>query len=218
MCASPFCSVSAVRGLCLVLEPWQFSHHSLSLKCFSVLLLSLRLTTTVIPPSLSLFTLVTLDRAAYGQLKTKERKKKNSIRWKSVGSKTTLATMTLTFFFTISLFVCVPIKKKVYWKLGVSPIKDFHSRIGIFKSCRYSTDSRNICLGVWSKYITKSQVRHSQTLNKIINAKLLFLPPFFMSWTLRSETFLYTQKAYFSQILFTNLSKSVLVSTSPLPR
>ncbi len=44
------------------------------------MLLSLRLTTTVIPPSLSLFTLVTLDRAAYGQLKTKERKKKNSIR------------------------------------------------------------------------------------------------------------------------------------------
>ncbi len=30
--------------------------------------------------------------------------------------------------------------------------------------------------------------------------------------------FLCTQKAYFSQILFTNLSKSVLVSTSPLPR
>ncbi len=27
-----------------------------------------------------------------------------------------------------------------------------------------------------------------------------------------------TQKAYFSQILFTNLSKSVLVSTSPLLR
>ncbi len=46
-------------------------------------------------------------------------------------------------------------------------------------------------------------------LNKIINATLLFLRPFFMSWT---------QKAYFSQILFTNLSKSVLVSTSPLPR
>ncbi len=30
--------------------------------------------------------------------------------------------------------------------------------------------------------------------------------------------FLRTQKAYFSQILFKNLSKSVLVSTSPLPR
>ncbi len=30
--------------------------------------------------------------------------------------------------------------------------------------------------------------------------------------------FLCTQKAYFSQILFTNLSKFVLVSTSPLPR
>ncbi len=30
--------------------------------------------------------------------------------------------------------------------------------------------------------------------------------------------FLCTQKAYFSEILFTNLSKSLLVSTSPLPR
>jgi len=43
MWASPFCSVSAVRGLCLFLEPWQFSHHSLSLflssaplSCFSL--------------------------------------------------------------------------------------------------------------------------------------------------------------------------------------
>ncbi len=40
--------------------------------------------------------------------------------------------------------------------------------------------------------------------------------PFFMSWTQR--LFLCTQNTYFSQILFTNLSKSVLVSTSPLPR
>jgi len=29
---------------------------------------------------------------------------------------------------------------------------------------------------------------------------------------------LFTQMAYFSQILFTNLSQSVLVSFSPLPR
>lgn len=56
------------------------------------MLLSLRLTATAIPPSLSLFTLVTLDRAAYGQLKTKERMKNLffSIHCKSVGSKTTL--------------------------------------------------------------------------------------------------------------------------------
>ncbi len=33
-----------------------------------------------------------------------------------------------------------------------------------------------------------------------------------MSWTQISKTFLCTQKAYFSQILFTNLSKSVLVN------
>ncbi len=49
-------------------------------------------------------------------------------------------------------------KKKIYiymYVLGVSPTKDFHSRIGIFKSCWYKTDSRIICLGAWSKYITK---------------------------------------------------------------
>ncbi len=40
----------------------------------------------------------------------------------------------------------------------------------------------------------------------------MFLPPFFMIWTQRSKTFLCTQKACFSQILFTNLSKSVLVN------
>ena len=43
---------------------------------------------------------------------------------------------------------------------------------------------------------------------------LLFLLPFF---SLKDpKHFLYTQKNNFSQILFTNLSKSVLVSTSPL--
>ncbi len=41
----------------------------------------------------------------------------------------------------------------------------------------------------------------------------MFLTPFFMSWTQRSKTFYMFTKAYFSQILFTNLSKSVLVST-----
>ncbi len=46
------------------------------------------------------------------------------------------------------------------------------------------------------------------TLTKIINATLLFLLLFFMSSTQRSKTFS-SQKAYFSQILLTNLSKSV---------
>ncbi len=47
------------------------------------------------------------------------------------------------------------------------------------------------------------------TLTKIINAILLFLPP--ISWAELKDLrlFLCTQKAYFSQILFTNLSKSV---------
>ncbi len=50
------------------------------------------------------------------------------------------------------------------------------------------------------------------TLNKIINATLLFLPHF--SWAELKDIrfFLWTQKDYFSQILFTNLSKSVLVN------
>ncbi len=52
-------------------------------------------------------------------------------------------------------------------------------------------------------------------LNKII---IVFGPH--LSWAEPKDLrlFLYTQKAYFSQILFKNLSKSVLVSTSPLPR
>ncbi len=47
-------------------------------------------------------------------------------------------------------------------------------------------------------------------LNKMINATLLFLPPWAELKDLR--LFLCTQKAYFCQILFTNLSKSVLVN------
>ncbi len=58
------------------------------------------------------------------------------------------------------------------------------------------------------------------TLTKIINATLSFIapPPFFHELKLINlRLFLCAQKAYFSQILFTNLSKSVLVSTSSLP-
>ncbi len=45
-----------------------------------------------------------------------------------------------------------------------------------------------------------------------------FCPHFSWAELKDLRLFLCTQKAYFSQILFTNLSKSVLVSTSPLPR
>ncbi len=34
-----------------------------------------------------------------------------------------------------------------YIKLGVSSTKYFHSRILIFESCQYSTESQIICLG-----------------------------------------------------------------------
>ncbi len=44
-----------------------------------------------------------------------------------------------------------------------------------------------------------------------------FCPNFSWAELKYLRLFLCTQKAYFSQILFTNLSKSVLVSTSPLP-
>ncbi len=60
---------------------------------------------------------------------------------------------------------------------------------------------------VYIQYMYTYTHTHTHTLNKIINATLLFF-----------ILFLCTQKACFSQILFTNLSKSVLVSTSPLPR
>ncbi len=56
----------------------------------------------------------------------------------------------------------------IYSTLGVSPTKDFHSQIGIFESCQYSTDSQIISLGAWSKYITKSQVRHSTVIKKCV--------------------------------------------------
>ncbi len=40
------------------------------------------------------------------------------------------------------------------------------------------------------------------TLTKIINATLLFLPPFFMSWTQRSKTFsMYTKGLFLSNIV-----------------
>ncbi len=58
-------------------------------------------------------------------------------------------------------FICIFCSFSFVYFVGVSPTKDFHSRIGIFESCRYFTDSRIICLGAWSKYITKSQVRQS---------------------------------------------------------
>ncbi len=61
----------------------------------------------------------------------------------------------------------------------------------------------------WLNVPFKNAIQWS-TLNKMF----MFLLPFFISWTQISKTF--TQKAYFSQILFTNLSKSVLGSTSIL--
>ncbi len=60
--------------------------------------------------------------------------------------------------------------------------------------------------------------RYPNTLTKIINATLLFCPHFSWAELKDLRLFLCTQKAYFSQILFTNQSKSVLVSTSPLSR
>ncbi len=56
------------------------------------------------------------------------------------------------------------------------------------------------------------------TLNKIINTTLLFCPHFLWAELKDLRLFLCTQNTYFSQILFTNMSKSVLVSTCPLPR
>ncbi len=54
-------------------------------------------------------------------------------------------------------------------------------------------------------YHIENKAEVLNTLTKIINTKLLFLPP-------DLKLFLCTQKAYFSQIFFTKLSKSVLVA------
>ncbi len=48
------------------------------------------------------------------------------------------------------------------------------------------------------------------TLNKIVNAMLLFCPQFLWAELNNLRLFQCTQKAYFSQILLTNLSKSVV--------
>ncbi len=45
-------------------------------------------------------------------------------------------------------------------------------------------------------------IEYIHTLAKIINATLLFLPPFFMSWTQRSKTFsMYTKGLFLSNIV-----------------
>ncbi len=53
---------------------------------------------------------------------------------------------------------------------------------------------------------------------KLWTKHFCFCPHFSWAELKDLRLFLCTQKAYLSQILFTNLSKSVLVSTSPLPR
>ncbi len=64
-------------------------------------------------------------------------------------------------------------------------------------------------------------VSHSEPLYTEQNYKsntLVFAPIFHEMNSKDLRLFICIQKAYFSQILFTNLSKSVLVSTYPLPR
>ncbi len=100
----------------------------------------------------------------------------------------------------------------IHHTLWGKPAKKHNRQLWIWE---YRTRQRGIklwpvCMYV---YIYIYTYIYTDTLTQIINATL-FLPPFFMSWTQRSKTFLCTQKAYFSQIWFTNLSKSVLVSTS----
>ncbi len=53
---------------------------------------------------------------------------------------------------------------------------------------------------------------------KLWTQHFCFCPHFSWAELKDLRLYLYTQKAYFSQIMFTNLSKSVLVSPSPLPR
>ncbi len=63
------------------------------------------------------------------------------------------------------------------------------------------------CIYIIYVYIT--------TLKKIINATLLFLLPFFMSWTQRSKTFsMYTKGLFLSNIVHKSFSKSVSICVS----
>ncbi len=59
-----------------------------------------------------------------------------------------------------------------------------------------------ITVTCFSLYIVFSFYIQVYTLTKIINATLLFLPPFFMSWTQRSKTFsMYTKGLFLSNIV-----------------
>ncbi len=61
-------------------------------------------------------------------------------------------------------------------------------------------------LNYWNKWTFprhSNLLRCTCILNKIINATLLFLPPFFMSWTQRSKTFfMYTKDLFLSNICY----------------
>ncbi len=66
----------------------------------------------------------------------------------------------------------------------------------------------------------KSDLKKTTNIHwtKLYMQHFCFCPHFSQAELKYLRVILCTQKAYFSQILFTNLSKSVLVSTSPLPR
>jgi len=63
------------------------------------------------------------------------------------------------------------------------------------------------CESVYGRYflsLYKAHSNYTHKLNKIVNATLLFLPPFFMSWswTQRSKTFsMYTKGLFLSKIV-----------------
>ncbi len=92
-------------------------------------------------------------------------------------------------------------ENKVWRKAGLNSGRS-RQKVCAFPPVPLKLMSVIIFLQTWHPHLT---LMSRFTLNKIINATLLFLPPFYMSWSERSKTF-------FSQILFTNLSKSVLVN------
>ena len=104
-------------------------------------------------------------------------------------------------------------------KCEIETLNPFHDRILNVISVSFPDVAILLpCANLSSLWI-ESQPKSSQnTLRKNINATCKVLVPFFMSWIKDHRNFPHAEKAYFSQILCTNLFTSLLVSISDLPR
>ncbi len=111
-------------------------------------------------------------------------------------------------------YVLIYFKRIANWHCYTScTLTTLHCSKVSFLQCCHIKRYNKIFTKMWGVYSLLWDTVY--TLTKMINATHLFLPPFFMSWTQRSKTFLSTEKGLF---LSNIVHKSVLVSTSSLPR